>query len=134
MDHRDNDRFGARRPSVASGGGQQADQTQPATRQPGGGNRRHMGVATSDPQYLPVTEPEGRGGRPHTRPAIEPVHAPEATRHQGVDYSRYLSTPKRGKSIFISRYDRERIRTRRFLMLAAIVLVVALAVWFVVLR
>lgn len=84
------------------------------------GSRKHMGTATSDPQYLSPTGYE-KGGR----------FSPSETggRDKGrssMHYGRYLQTPKPGKSIFISRQERARKRNRR-LILAAIIVVAAAA-------
>lgn len=96
--------------------------------------RKHMGVATSDPQYLPPTGTSRRPGRPS--PAQSPrrqAPAPQQVRTQ-PDYSRYLETQKPGKSIFTSRYERSRRRSFRMAaILLVIVLIVLALVWFFVL-
>ena len=82
------------------------------------GSRKHMGTATSDPQYLSPTGYEKNG-------RFSPGDAGERTKGRGaMHYERYLQTPKPGKSIFISRQERARKRNRR-LILAAVIIVVA---------
>ncbi|MCI5784600.1 hypothetical protein ACTQY8_04630 [Collinsella bouchesdurhonensis] len=84
------------------------------------GDRKHMGTATSDPQYLSPTGYEKSG---HLSPnASRERDGGRATVH----YERYLQTPKPGKSIFISRQERARKRNRRLLLAAIIVVVVAI--------
>lgn len=88
------------------------------------GNRRHMGTATSDPDYL---TPVNNGARGRAK-------APVATGQQKtLHYERYLQTPKGGKSIFVSRQERARKRNRRILigLVALIVVVVVILVVFV---
>ncbi len=85
--------------------------------------RRHMGTATSDPEYLPRTEP---GARRAT--------APEGAPHASLHYDRYLQTPKPGRSIFTSRHDRARRRTRLLLIALLVAVIVALVAWFLFLR
>ena len=83
------------------------------------GGRKHMGTATSDPQYLSPTGYEKNGrfspneakGRDNGRSAVHD--------------ERYLQTPKPGKSIFISRQERARKRNRRLILAAIIVVVLA---------
>lgn len=79
---------------------------------------RHMGVATSDPQYL---DPVGRNPR-QSRPA------PNATSQRGTNYARYLQTPKPGKSIFIARRNKARRRIRIVLAAAAIIIIITVIV------
>ena len=106
--------------------------TQQAPR-PSGGNRKHMGVATSDPQYLPVLEPEN--ARTRTRRPHAPAH--ERTGEERVstpNYSRYLETPKSRRPIFQSRQDRARRRTTALLLGLLVVAIVLIAVWLIFLR
>lgn len=86
--------------------------------------RRHMGVATADPQYLPPTGP--------AHPRRQPQPGEEGERPQ-LHYERYLQTPSGHKSIFISRQERERRRVH-ILVALLIVVLVALAVWFLFLN
>lgn len=116
--------------------------------------RRHMGVATSDPQYLPLTpqeqareralareqqrsqvagqQPDHRGAGP--RPA-HPMQAVQPGTHRSLQHSeRYLSTPKPGKTIFKSRYEKQRRHTKAIL-LATLILAIAIGlIWFFFLR
>lgn len=99
------------------------------------GGRKHMGTASSDPEYLPQvrgrgsdravrageTDITGSTGSPSRRPG--PLH-----------YDRYLQLPDSGKSIFTSRHNRHRRRTHVALgVLAALSIVLAL-VWYLLLR
>ena len=83
------------------------------------GSRKHMGTATSDPQYLSPTGYEKSG---RFSPSVD------GERDKGrsaVHYERYMQTPKPGKSIFISRQERARKRNRRLILAAIIVVVLA---------
>lgn len=98
-------------------------------------HRLHMGVATSDPQYLPVTEPARRaprGAAPGTAPQ-GPAH-PVSEQRAPLHYDRYLQTPKRGRAIFSSRQERARRRTRVLLALLVLAVIIVAFVWFVILR
>ncbi len=105
----------------------------------GQGRRRHMGVATSNPSYLPKTEMQmrldaERSAAESRQPAhrIQQPSDPNQPRAL-TNSSRYLQTPKPGRSIFTTQRDRERRRHR--LVLALIVaVVVLLLVWFLFLR
>lgn len=76
-----------------------------------GAAHKHMGVATSDPSYMPDAKPEGAGA---------------------INYSRYLETPKPGKTIFAGRGRRK--PWTRFIPLVVALVVVAVVVWFLFLR
>lgn len=89
-----------------------------------GGTRRHMGVATSDPQYLPGLGTDRTGGRPA-------VGRAPAGRRQ-LHYDRYLSTPKQGRDIFTR--GKQRRMHGRVLMAAAVAVVIAALVKLFVLR
>ena len=140
------------------------DEQQPMTHGPNRGTRKHMGVATSDPDYLSPA-PNGRpamgtgasgnfgtgtggnfgtgtGGNRTATPGHPTAYrqrpASAATTPSGQpaqpNYSRYLSTPKKGKAIFTSRQDKQR---RRIKVLMAILILAAIAlalVWYFVLR
>lgn len=95
--------------------------------------RRHMGVATSDPQYLPVTEP-GRGAQPGANGDVPGPAHPASGKRAPLHYDRYLQTPKPGKTIFSSRHERARRRTRAFIIAVLLVAIVIALVWFFVLR
>ncbi len=107
-----------------------------------GGTRKHMGVATSDPTYLPpVDNPNapasdrraripvrkvsyGRGGSAQNgipsgqSPSRIPVTSPTmpVRTHEGGGHisprRNYISTPKKGRAIFTSRQDRQRRRIK----------------------
>ena len=93
------------------------------------GTRKHMGVATSDPTYLEPVDATHRGSD-----AAGPAAAsPERTGQRApLNYSRYLETPKPGKTIFAGR-GRKKPLTRFIPALIAVV-VVALIAWFLFLR
>lgn len=109
------------------------------TRAASSGTRKHMGVATSDPEYLP---PVG-GNRPqaHVPPTSPTLRVRTGDARGGQagtgarpNYGRYISTPKKGRSIFTSRQDRQRRRVK-ILLGALIIAATALALfWFFVLR
>ncbi len=90
-------------------------------------NRKHMGVASNDPDYLtPV-----KGARGTSRSPM-PQHAPaQAQPKPSLHYDRYLETPKPGKSIFTSRRERKQRRIHRLLALALIVVIIALIIFLV---
>ena len=94
-----------------------------------GGTRKHMGVATSDPTYLePVDATRRSSGAAGSATA-----SPDRTgQHAPLNYSRYLETPKPGKTIFAGR-GRKKPLTRFIPVLIAVV-VVALIAWFLFLR
>lgn len=105
----------------------------------GQGRRRHMGVATSNPSYLPKTEMQMRldAERMAAEPR-QPAHRIQQPSDPNqpralTNSSRYLQTPKPGRSIFTTQRDRERRKHKLVLALIAIV-VVLLIVWFFFLR
>ncbi len=114
-------------PQAASAGPRYTPQTtgeQPRTTIPG---RKHMGVATSDPQYL---QPVGAaGGRPNG-PAHPRHKNPGDGEPQTLHGNRYLSTPSSRKAIFTTRHDRSRKRTR-VLLVVLLLAVIAVVVWLV---
>lgn len=91
--------------------------------------RRHMGVATSDPNYLKPAN----GGRIN-RGNLHDTDRSAKPRNGSLHYDRYLQTPKSGKSIFVSQQRRQRQRVQRFILIAAILLIVLLFIWLVFLR
>lgn len=139
---------------------EQTSRTRPISR----GTRKHMGVATSDPTYLPpVDNPNapasdrkariparkvsyGSGGSAQNRtpasqsPSRIPVSSPtlQVRAHEGggniSPRHNYISTPKKGRAIFTSRQDRQR---RRIKIALAIMIVAAIGLalfWFFILR
>lgn len=105
--------------------------------------RKHMGVASSDPEYLPQTGPTGHV--PPSSPTLRiranergAAHGNQPLKSNGqpgqLHYDRYLQQPKKGRSIFTSQQDRQRKRVQ-ILLAALIVAAIALALfWFFVLR
>ena len=103
--------------------------------------RKHMGVASSDPEYLPQTDPSGHV--PPSSPTLRvranergtQVRQPVAGGKPGqLRYDRYLQKPRKGHSIFTSRQDRQRQRVH-VLLAVLIVAAIALALfWFFMLR
>lgn len=90
--------------------------------------RRHMGTATSDPQYLPPIEQARDGVR-------GPAHIPTPVDQRApLHYDRYIEKPKHGKTIFTSRHERSRRRMRAVLIVLLVIVIAALALWFVFLR
>ena len=102
--------------------------------------RKHMGVATSDPDYLPRTDIHGYAPAmdPATRARLReqrgtsPAHQPA----QGapLHYERYLTTPKKGHAIFTSRQERARKRAQLLLAILIVAAIVLALVWFFLLR
>lgn len=90
--------------------------------------RKHMGVATSDPQYL-----QPSGGMRSNGPAHPRRKNPGDGEPQTLHYDRYLSTPSSHKTIFTARQDRARKRTRVLLALILIV-VIAVIAWLLLFR
>ncbi len=121
-----------------------------------------MGVATSDPDYLPAAPgPRAAGcgdrhacraerdatgnvtgvGRPQGagRQARRGQHLGGVTGAGGAtdgqpNYSRYLSTPKKGKAIFTSRQNRQRRRVKILLGLLVLAAVALALFWYFFLR
>ena len=91
-------------------------------------HRLHMGVATSDPQYLPATGQSA--GRPAPHAPAHPVSEHRAPLH----YDRYLETPKPRRAIFSTHRERSRRRTRAVILFLAVVALVLALVWFFILR
>lgn len=139
---------------------EQIPQPRPATP----GTRKHMGVATSDPTYLPpVNNPNApktdhkpriparkisygsggsaQSGAPSSQQSSRiPVASPTLqvrSRESGGNISprrNYISTPKRGRSIFTSRQDRQRRRIKIALGVMIIAAAALALFWFFVLR
>ncbi|WP_040363009.1 hypothetical protein [Collinsella tanakaei] len=118
------------------------------------GGRRHMGVATSDPQYLPLTpqeqareramarehqrsqnagqQPDAHNAAP--RPA-HPMQTIQPGTHRSLQHSaRYLSTPKPGKTIFKSRYEKQHRHAKAVLLAVLLLAAILGLVWFFFLR
>lgn len=97
---------------------------QPRGAMPG---RKHMGVATSDPQYLqPAGAVSGRASGP-----AHPRHKnPGDGEPQTLHGNRYLSTPSSHKTIFTARQDRARKRIR-VLLVVLLLVVIAVVVWLI---
>ena len=98
-------------------------------------SRKHMGVATSDPTYL-ADAPLSR-----LKPGADQPRAPERVAERGprakqtlTHSSRYLQTPKPGRSIFISREVRRKQRTRKAIWVLVALIVIVLIVCFFVLK
>lgn len=108
------------------------------------GGRRHMGVATSDPQYLPLTpqeqarerqrsqnagqQPDAHNAAP--RPA-HPMQTIQPGTHRSLQHSaRYLSTPKPGKTIFKSRYEKRHRHTKAVLLAALLIAAILGLIWY----
>lgn len=92
--------------------------------------RKHMGVATSDPQYLPRTRP-AQPAHPRKQYAEGPDGKPQRA---PLHYERYLQTPKPGKAIFTARQTRARRHVARIVLLIALLAIIAAVVWFFILR
>lgn len=108
------------------------------------GGRRHMGVATSDPQYLPLTPQEqarerqrsqNAGQQPDAHNAApRPTHPMQTIQpgtHRSLQHSaRYLSTPKPGKTIFKSRYEKQHRHAKAVLLAVLLIAAILGLVWY----
>lgn len=114
------------------------------------GGRRHMGVATSDPQYLPLTPQEqaseramarehqrsqNAGQQPDAHNAVpRPAHPMQTIQpgtHRSLQHSaRYLSTPKPGKTIFKSRYEKQHRHAKAVLLAVLLIAAILGLVWY----
>lgn len=92
-----------------------------------GSGRQHMGVATSDPQYLQPVETDAQ--RP-SRPAHPRHKTPGDGTPQTLHSGHYLSTPPGKRAIFTQRQTKVR-RRKRILIVLAILIVIAIIVWVV---
>lgn len=140
------------------------DEQRPYARGANGGTRKHMGVATSDPTYLPpVDNPNapktsrktsvparkvsyGSGGSAQNglsadrAPSRSPIASPtlQVRTHEGAGgvspRRNYISTPKKGRSIFTSRQDRQRKRVKIALGVMIVAAIALALFWFFVLR
>ena len=104
-------RAGARSDARVPGASHSAARAGNAAPPRSGAAHKHMGVATSDPSYMPDAKPEGAAA---------------------INYSRYLETPKPGKTLFAGR-GRRKPWTRFVPLVVALAVVLAVA-WFLFLR
>ena len=90
--------------------------------------RKHMGTATSDPDYLPpvTRDASAREQEPTVRPARQP-------REQSVNYARYLEVPRSTKAIF-TRRERAQRRAHLLIGLAIAVIILVVLLWLFVLH
>ena len=84
--------------------------------------RKHMGVASNDPDYLPRTGP-----KVNPRPS-EPPRQAAGQKKGTLNYDRYLEMPKSGKSIFTSRQRRRQKRIHQAIGVAVAAAVVILII------
>ncbi len=96
--------------------------------------RVHMGTATSNPSYLQETEFQ-RQIDAQRRPAHPIAEKADASKPRALtNSSRYLQTPKPGRSIFVSERTRQQ-RRRKVQILAGVICIVAIVlVWFFFIR
>ena len=97
--------------------------------------RKHMGVATSDPNYLadaPLSKPGTDNGKSQeaARSSVRGPRAKQTLTHS----ARYLQTPKPGRSIFMSREMRRKQQTKRLAIALVVLIAVVLIVCFFILR
>lgn len=91
--------------------------------------RRHMGVATNDPDYLTPINTNRQEYTP-----VQPAHPrSQNPKTQNLHAGRYIETPTSRKSIFIRRRQARR-RIHLILATVAIVAVVSFLIWSVFLR
>ncbi|MDY2777231.1 MAG: hypothetical protein SOU51_02480 [Collinsella sp.] len=102
------------------------------------GRRLHMGTATSDPSYLPLTPQEQARERALAREQARQERmstAPGAEAHRGLKHSnRYLQTPKAGHTIFTSRRERRARRMKLAIALLAFLVLAAVLAYLLSLR
>lgn len=98
--------------------------------------RTHMGTASSDSEYLPLTRRTEEGlAKLEGSKAQSSVRISKPKLKSSVtQYNNYLQVPKRGRQLFVSEAQRQRQRTQHFIIGFALLLLVLLAVWFFVLR
>ena len=109
--------------------------------------RKHMGVATSDPEYLPPAQDggnrtTGRGAKTtpgsHPGPAGRHAHSNrsfDSNRNANpLHYDRYLSTPQRGRAIFSAQRTRQRRRTAMVILAILLIAVACVAAAYFLLR
>lgn len=102
-----------------------------------GGHRRHMGTATADPSYLPLTPQEQARERAYARERMQHGNVREqagAPAHSLRHSDRYLQTPKPGHSIFTSQRQRRARRARTMIAVVALLAIALALVWFFFLR
>lgn len=113
--------------------------------------RKHMGTATSDPEYLPPTDSGGHippnsstlrvRQNEHAEGGPASAHGPHRGRdlgprrkHGEIKTGRYLSTPHGGKRIFTTQRDRQQRRMRHILAVLILAAIALALVWFFLLR
>lgn len=98
-------------------------------------SHKHMGVATSEPEYLPRTGPQVRERQDVAgTPTQERGGRHTAKQADSLNYNRYLETPKSGRSIFISPKERRRRRNQKIAAVVAVVAVIVIVVVLIVLN
>lgn len=98
--------------------------------------RKHMGVASSDPVYLkdaPLSKNSAINEDPTKKPVTRQQRGPRPK--QTLTHSaRYLETPKQGKTIFVSSSKRRKQHRLQLLLLIIVVIAVALVIRFIVFK
>lgn len=96
-------------------------------------DRRHMGVASSDPVYLkdaPLSKNSACSQEQTQTPVKQQQRGPRPK--QTLTHSaRYLETPKQGKSIFISSSRRRKQHRLQIAVLIIAIVAIAMAIHFV---
>ncbi|QWT17755.1 hypothetical protein KPC83_00905 [Collinsella sp. zg1085] len=100
--------------------------------------RRHMGTASSDPDYLPsvnTDSTQSQEQRFDTHSARRPLTTKKSpAQRRTLHFDRYLETPKPGKSIFTARQHRYDTLTKGILALLICVSTILFTLWFFFLR
>ena len=120
------------------------------TRTASGRPRKHMGVASSDPTYLPpVGGQTAKGARSawdaepsRTQASGSSAGSPHAAAHgraprtnnNPLHYDRYISVPKKGRSIFTARQTRQRHRLLAALIILILAAIALALTWYFFLR
>ena len=90
------------------------------------GGHKHMGVATSDPDYL--SSGRGTSLRPFRGGETHGGDAPRKGAHP--NYGRLLESPSLGKPIFVAQRKRKARRGRRAIIGVACALVALVLIWY----
>lgn len=90
--------------------------------------RKHMGTATSDPDYLPPVTHDASARE--QEPTVRPVRQ---HRGQPVNYARYLEVPK-SKNVIFTRRERAQRRTHLLIALAVAAIILVVLLWLFIFR
>lgn len=122
-----------RRDGSANGAAWPASGSTGEPRRISGAPRRYVGTASAEANYLPPTDYQRQRAQ-NPRARVTPIRDAAAPRRSGTTArGNYLQTPRSGKPIFTSAATRKRNHTR-LILAVLLVIVLALAIWFLFLR